>query len=271
MTPRDRAPNEDHAAEAPRILTPEYYARMRELEASSWWNEGMRDVAAMLLRKAALPAHGKMLDAGCGSGQTMRWFAQSHRGWTTVGFDLAMEGLEAARAERLPVCQATALEIPVADRSVDVVISLDVLQHLPLEGGDTAALAEFFRVLRTRGILLVRTNAQSFPRAAEDKEASFRKYDRKLLRRRLEHAGFQIIAIGKCNAVLGVAEIPRELMAGRTQKGEYHGILAQPRRDSGIAHAVKRRWLGLEGRAVAHGLSLPLGRTLFALCRTLER
>ena len=30
---------------APRIFTPEYYARMRELEAGSWWNAAMRDVA----------------------------------------------------------------------------------------------------------------------------------------------------------------------------------------------------------------------------------
>ena len=33
---------------APRIFTPEYYERMRRLEAISWWNAGMRDVAAAL-------------------------------------------------------------------------------------------------------------------------------------------------------------------------------------------------------------------------------
>src|SRR4030095_5096768 len=27
----------------PRIFTPEYYARMRELETSGWWNAAMRD------------------------------------------------------------------------------------------------------------------------------------------------------------------------------------------------------------------------------------
>ena len=35
--------------EPPSIFTPEYYARMRELEQGSSWNAGMRDIAALLL------------------------------------------------------------------------------------------------------------------------------------------------------------------------------------------------------------------------------
>ena len=61
---------------APRIFTPEYYARMRELETSGWWNAAMRDVAAMLLNDVQLPASGTILDVGCGSGQTLTWFGQ---------------------------------------------------------------------------------------------------------------------------------------------------------------------------------------------------
>ena len=44
---------------APRIFTPEYYARMRDLEDASWWNAGMRDVAALLLDTARLPPAAK--------------------------------------------------------------------------------------------------------------------------------------------------------------------------------------------------------------------
>ena len=61
---------------APRIFTPEYYARMRELEAGSWWNAAMRDVAAMLLDDVQLPPIGTLIDVGCGSGQTLTWFNQ---------------------------------------------------------------------------------------------------------------------------------------------------------------------------------------------------
>lgn len=142
---------------APQIFTPEYYARLRELEATSWWNEGVRDIAEMLLHRSRIPDTGVLLDAGCGSGQTMSWFLGQHPRWTTIGLDVATDGLQAGRGDLLLVCCASTLQLPLADKTVDLVVSLDALQHLPLDGGDAIALAEFFRVMRPGGTLLVRT------------------------------------------------------------------------------------------------------------------
>jgi ubiquinone/menaquinone biosynthesis C-methylase UbiE len=252
---------------APRIFTPEYYAKMRELEQSSWWSAGMRDIARMLLDRGNLPAEGTMLDAGCGSGQTMSWFLESRERWRAVGFDVSSEGLPAAQAQNLAVCQASALRIPFESRSIDAIISLDVLQHLPLDSGDSIALAEFARVLVPGGTLLVRTNAQSIPRTPDDETASFRKYTAGMLRKKLGEAGFEVDVLGRCNAVPGLAEIPRELRALQNEKSGYHGILAETQRSAGVVDAIFRRWLALEGRAMIAGLPLPLGRTIFALCR----
>ena len=55
-----------HGVADPRIFTPEYYRRMRDLESSSWWNAGMRDVATSLLGLTTLPSAGTLLDIGCG-------------------------------------------------------------------------------------------------------------------------------------------------------------------------------------------------------------
>lgn len=254
-------------AEPPRIFTPEYYERMRELEQLSWWNAGMRDIAGMLLRRAQLAPTGMLLDGGCGSGQTMRWFLGGHPGWQAVGIDVASEGIVAARLAGLSVQRASVLSLPFADASVDLIITLDVLQHLPLDGGDSMALGEFARVLRPGGCLLVRTNAQAFPPAADDPEFSFRKYEPDALRSRLSAAGFDIDILGRGNAVLGLAEIPRELRARKVQQSDYHGILAQPRHERALPRAIKRGWLRLEGRALSAGWKLPFGRTIFALCR----
>jgi len=252
---------------APRIFTPEYYARMRELESLSWWNAGMRDTAAMLLGRATLPGSGAMLDAGCGSGQTMSWFQKTHPAWSVTGIDIASEGLAVAESAGLSVEQASVLEIPFEPESFDLVVTLDVLQHLPLDGGDATALSEFARVLRPGGALLVRTNAQAIPHVVDDREFSFRKYEPRQLREKIESAGFEILLLGRANAVLGLAEIPREIMAKRRQTAEYHGILAEARRDGGVINALCRRWLALEGHALAAGWQLPFGRTIFALCR----
>ncbi len=250
---------------APKIFAPEYYDRMRALEEASWWNAGMRDLAERMLRGAGLPSRGTLLDVGCGSGQTMTWFRRRWPGWNTLGLDVAREGLDAARVGGR-VLAGSALDLPLPGACVDGAITLDVLQHLPLGGGDVQALTEIRRVLRPGGVLFVRTNAQGFPRSPDDPGYNFHKYTSGELRRKLEATGFVVRRIGRVNALLGLAEIPRELRARRTSLGAYVGLLAEvPTR--GPAWRAKQAWLGVEGALVAAGFSLPLGRTLVALAQ----
>jgi SAM-dependent methyltransferase len=256
-----------HGDIAPRIFEPDYYERMRRLEAVSWWNAGMRNVAQLLLERVALPPEGTLLDVGCGSGQTMQWaLGILGRGWDAIGLDVASEGVEAARAAGLNVLHASALDIPLPDASVDLILTLDVLQHLPLGGGDVQALREMRRVLKPHGVLFVRTNAQAFPRTQEDPEFNFRKYEPTALRTALVSAGFEVRRLSRINALLGLAEIPRELQANRDQHRDgYHGLLAQAITGPAWLDAVKRWWLTWEGRAVSTGIRLPFGRTMVAL------
>lgn len=253
---------------APRIFTAEYYERMRSLESGSWWNAAMRDAAGRLLEHASLPERGLLVDIGCGSGQTMSWWAALHPEWMCAGLDVAPEGVQAAAAAGLAVMEGSALALPFGDHSADCAITLDVIQHLPLKGGDEIALREMYRVLKRGGYLLIRTNAQAFPHAPEDPEFEFRKYEPRDLRQKLATVGFDVVRLGRINALLGLAEIPRELRAMRDQARDgYHGILAQTASRGGLGSALKRKWVGLEARAVAAGWQLPLGRTILALCR----
>src|SRR5687768_948040 len=257
----------ERAASAPRIFTPEYYARMRDLGSGSWWNAGMRKIAARLLARAELPEKGSLLDAGCGSGQTLSWFLDAHSGWTATGIDVAPEPLAVARGTGLSVQRASALELPFASHVFDLVIALDLLQHLPLDGGDERALREFHRVLRPDGTLLIRTNAQAYPKIRDDPVFSYRRYEPDRLRGRLASSGFEIVVLGRSNSLLGLAEIPREMRANRSRSSSYTGLLSEPTATAGVAHFLKRTWLDIEGRAVAAGWQLPFGRTIFALCR----
>jgi ubiquinone/menaquinone biosynthesis C-methylase UbiE len=253
--------------DAPRIFTPEYYQRMRDLEAVSWWNAGMRDVAALLLDLASLPETGRLLDVGCGSGQTMEWFARMHPAWRTIGVDVASEGLAAARARGLTeIVRGSALALPLPDRSVDLVMTLDVLQHLPLDGGDGRALAEIVRVLKPGGYVFLRTNAQSFPYTPDDAQFAFHKYDETELRMKLRAASVQVVRLSRVNALLGLAEIPRELSA-RREEHSYHGLLSEAKTEPRWQYRLKRSWLRIEGRAVRAGARWPIGRAIVALCR----
>jgi len=255
---------------APKIFESGYYTHMAELERSSWWNAGMRDLAARLLGGVKLPAKGMLLDVGCGSGQTMGWLRGLLPGWSAVGVDVALDGLHAAReGGGEHVLAASALDLPFPDASFELVITLDVLQHLPLGGGDEVALREIRRVLRPGGVLFVRTNAQALPRIADDTEYNFHKYGSAELRTKLASAGFRVQRLGRVNALLGLAEIPRELRALGVSHGGYAGLISTVPR-LGAAWKAKRAWLGLEGRLLAAGLSIPLGRTHVALARATD-
>ncbi len=253
-------------ASAPRIFSPEYYKRMRDLEADAWWNAGMRDIAAALLERSRLPETGFMVDAGCGSGQTMSWFLSSHPSWKAWGDDVAIEGIKAAAAGDLAVSQADVLSLPLRSSFADLIVSFDVLQHLPLGNGDARALAEFNRVLKPGGYVLLRTNSQSWPRTVDDPVNDFRKYEPELLSTRLKDAGFQIDYLSRANALLGLAEIARETRATKESGHGYHGLLADARQESDIARSLKRSVLQLEGAAIARRVRLPFGRSIVALC-----
>ncbi len=254
-------------ADAPRIFSPDYYTRMGALESGSWWNAAMRDTLADLLRSANLPERGAALDVGCGTGQTMAWLRSLYPRWTYRGIDVASDAVQIACQMGEDAQLASALAIPAADASVDLVVTLDVVQHLPHPDGDITAIAEMRRVLRAGGLLVLRTNAQGFPRTQDDPDAMFRKYDAGELRQKLHQGGFDVLRLSRVNALLGLAEIPRELRARKSSgSAGYHGLLAAPA-PPGRLDRLKRSWLRLEGRAVAAGVQLPMGRTILALCR----
>jgi SAM-dependent methyltransferase len=256
---------------APQIFSPEYYARMRELEAGAWWNAGMRDIAAALLAKAELPQTGTMIDAGCGSGQTMAWFLSSHASWQSYGCDIAIEGVRGAATSHLKVAQGDVANLPLRRSFADLVISFDVIQHLPLDRGDLGAMSEFFRVLKPGGYLLIRTNAQSWPHSVDDPANNFRKYSPALLSERLSQSGFEIDILSRANALLGLAEIPREAKASKEIGCGYHGILAEPNTRPGVGRSLKRGMLRMEAVAIANHMKLPFGRSIVALARKPER
>ena len=254
----------------PPIFSPEYYAHWREFEAQHWWTAGMRDVAAMLFEAVQLPSNGVLLDVGCGSGQGMHWFHGFRREWQAVGIDLGMDGLVAAARSGLDsVLLGTATSLPVAERSVDAIVTLDVMQHLPLDGGDAMALQEMYRVLKPGGFVFIRTNVQSFPRVPEDREAVWRKYDPEDLVQKLKASGFSIVRASRINALLGLAEIPGELR--RKSQGHRHSsydVVAKPvQRSKNWAIGLKRWWLRQEGRAVRAGVKLPIGRSFVVLAK----
>ena len=101
-----------------------------------------------------------VLDVGCNVGDSLRWAHQ--RGITVLrGLDINAGAVAVARERLAPlgdvdVRHGSADALPFADASVDLVLCLEVLEHIPAELRP-GAIAEMRRVLRPGGRLLLTT------------------------------------------------------------------------------------------------------------------
>jgi SAM-dependent methyltransferase len=103
-----------------------------------------------------LPPCTLLFDAGCGHGT---WVLERHRSripqWV---------GLDAAPPTRSHLLDDFLLgdlgHVPLEDGSCDIVFCWDVIEHVPQPA---AAFAEFYRVLRDEGVLIVKTPCLTSP------------------------------------------------------------------------------------------------------------
>ena len=121
-----------------------------------WCPEGLDEASAHLLGPTHTLAGRRVLEIGCGGAQCARWLAA--QGAQVVAFDLSAAQL--AHAQRLsartgidvPLLQADAQQIPLADASVDAACS--AFGALPFVADSAGVLREVFRVLRPGGRLV---------------------------------------------------------------------------------------------------------------------
>jgi len=70
-----------------------------------------------------------LLDVGCGSGWSTHALALA--GYDASGIDLNARGFEAPSAEHLHLREGSVLEIPFPNETFDVVVSYQVIEHVP--------------------------------------------------------------------------------------------------------------------------------------------
>jgi SAM-dependent methyltransferase len=106
----------------------DYELQTHQAEDRHWWYRGRRTVLEGVIAGLALPEQARILDAGCGSGRNMVELA---RHGTVTGVELSETSVALARERGAgDVIAGSVLEMPFADDSFDLAVSLDVIEHL---------------------------------------------------------------------------------------------------------------------------------------------
>lgn len=240
------------------------YQTMFVAEEEHWWYQGLHDqvrrVVASLAREAPGPL--RILDAGCGTGKVLAGLA----GHEAYGLDLSAEALSLSRRRGLSrLARASIADLPCRSGYFDLVVSLDVLPNLE-DAAVPRALAEFHRVLRPGGRLLLNLTACPFLYSEHDRAVgAYRRYHARDVRALLAGAGFASQLLTHSNAMFF---LPAALV--RLWKKWRAGAKTQPHSDLALPPAPLNRLLASirffeNDLILRRNLRPPFGLSLIAL------
>jgi SAM-dependent methyltransferase len=238
-------------------LDDRYFDVMAEQAKVHWWYRARRALVAQLL-EGRLPPGATVVDVGCGTGDNLAAL-DAASGGAVVGVELspyAVRHAPLSATGRVRVGVSRAEHLPFASGCADLVTSMDVIEHLD----DAAALAEYRRILRPGGLVLLTVPAYEWLWSDHDDWAAhLRRYTRASLVAAVDQAGFQPLHTAYFNSFLvPPAAVLRRTPVRHLVKGTQDEVgAASPLVDrvmTGLA-AVERR-LARRRRGAPFGLSI---------------
>ena len=169
---------------------PAFFEKLIAAEDRHFWFRHRNDVIEAVLQSFLpnMPDGYRVLEVGCGTGNTLRVLERACTRGTVIGMDLFDEGLRIARQRvSCELVQGNIDDMPVPG-DFDLICAFDVLEHLR---DDTQALRALRQRLRPGGRLLLTVPAHMNLWSYSDEAAEHcRRYGTGQLRSTLEGAGF---------------------------------------------------------------------------------
>jgi SAM-dependent methyltransferase len=235
------------------------YAEMAAIDEGHWWYRARRRIVAqMIMRYAQLPKGANIAEIGCGTGSNLP-VLELFGHVTAVEPDATARLVAAKRSKATVVLGRLPNELPLIDKSLDLAVMLDVLEHVD---DDVAALKAVAAKLKPSGRFLLTVPALPALWSPHDEEHHHkRRYTAKTLRAAMDQAGLKIEMMSYFNTLL----FP--LIAGVRWMKNLTGSKAV---DTGMPSAFVNKTL--EGifafeRKLIGRLPLPIGVSLVVVVR----
>lgn len=239
------------------------FARMEEQGEKHYWYAARRRLMLQSLKSLAPDGAGalKILDLACACGhnhRVLKGYGEYH------GLDLSPLALAYCRGKGIPgLVRGDAARLPYRDGSFDVVLSLDVFEHIE---DDSLAIAEVHRVLRPGGLLIFNVPALMSLFSRHDRAFHHhRRYGRMELAGKLEARGLSVRTMSFWSFFLfPFVYAARRILMNRgpdDDESDFHMDLP------GWADALFRGISAVEASWIGLGLSFPVGVSLFGTAK----
>lgn len=241
----------------PRVELAEYHL-MDAAEDGMWWYRALHAQVLDAL-DAAMPRHGRLLDAGCGTGGFLARLRQKRPDQPAAGLEYHPDAAARAAAKSgVPVAVGSVNAMPFADASFDAVVSMDVLCHAAVE--PRRALGEMTRVLRPGGVLVLNLPAFEWLRSTHDMRVqNARRYTARTAAAMLAEAGLAQVRPRYWNSLLLPLMVMQRKVLARAPDGRSDVAPFPPWIDRSL-FAVTR----LERLLQAGGFPFPAGGSVLA-------
>jgi SAM-dependent methyltransferase len=237
------------------------YEKMYKFEEKYWWWVGKREIVKGILDRLNLNST-NILDIGCGTGFNMNYLKDYGK---IVGLDFSKEALNFCKMRgNKNLVQANAEKVPFKGDMFDLIITLDLLEHLD----DNKILKEFYRALKPTGYLIVTVPAFEFLWSEHDEALHHkRRYNKSQLREILTSNGFITENISYWNFFLFLPIVAMRLIKRRMKSEE---IETDVKELPNIVNMFLASVLSIEGRIISHGVNLPFGVSIVCVCKKSE-
>ncbi len=221
-----------------------------------WWSVGRRALVNKLWKRYGdLGNEPVVLDIGCGPGATLKELGKVGRSY---GLDISGTALKYCRERGIDsVCMGEASNLPYHDELFDLVISVDVLEHVE---DDVGAIREMCRVTKPGGVIIFTVPAFQFLWSRRDEQCHhLRRYRLGEVKKKTAEAGLQILKATYINLPLLVPLFllikgGHLLRRNPSMKMDYVVVPPPVNKVLGFVVRAEARWLSLA--------DLPLGTSI---------